>query len=95
MTENQSKLKTVVNRYKILKFIAEIAPMISAVLLVIVFSLQLATLPYTLKIYTSVKAQDLTREGILKYRQERIETENRILENQNVINQKLDSLLKK
>lgn len=95
MTDNEEKLEKSSRWYRLLKAIGDATPLVIAVMLAIILTLQLVMLPYIYLILNSERAQDLTREGIIKYRQDRIVTENQILENQRYIIQKLDSALKK
>ena len=92
MTLNEEKLEESKKWYKFLKVIGEATPLITTIMLAVILALQLAALSYIYLIMTSEKQQDLTREGIIKYRQDRIETENKILENQHQIMLSQDSV---
>jgi hypothetical protein len=93
MTDNESKLNKVIHRYRTLKVLAELAPMMATILLVIILALQLAAFPYMLRILNSEVNQDSARASMLEYRAFRILTEQKILDNQKVISNKLDLIL--
>lgn len=68
MTDNETKLLKVTERYQILKSLAEISPIVATVLLVVVLAIQLTTLPYILQVVNAEKAQNDYQQRIIPTR---------------------------
>lgn len=93
MTENEKKIEIVEQRYKKLRLILDFSPIIVAFLLVVTLSVSITQMAYTIKILQSERAQDQARESMLHYREERRQTEQKIMDNQTAQIELLNQLL--
>ena len=91
MTDNENKLRSITQRYQFLKMIADLSPLLSAVLMIANLSVCITLTAYVVKIENSAAAQDQYRETIIKYREQRIATEQAILDNQKSIKEEVQA----